>query len=319
MIEKIFYLDTVDPMMFFGVNNSNFSILKNSFPKLKIVARDNIIKVIGDAAEIKNFNEKLKEVILYAEKFNSLPPTTVMDMMNDKSIDTTGKTEADFIVYGINGRVIKARTKTQKDLVDAIQKNDLVFAIGPAGSGKTYTAVAMAVRALKHKEVKKIILCRPAVEAEESLGFLPGDMREKLNPYLQPLYDALQDMIPAKKLEEMFEDNTIQIAPLAYMRGRTLDNAFVILDEAQNATHNQLKMFLTRMGERAKFIVTGDITQIDLLDKSKSGLAKNLPLLAKIKGISILYFDAKDIIRHRLVKDIVEMFESITPVKKTEK
>lgn len=319
MIEKIFYLDTVDPMMFFGVNNSNFSILKNSFPKLKIVARDNIIKVIGDAAEIKSFNEKLKEVILYAEKFNSLPPTTVMDMMNDKSIDTTGKTEADFIVYGINGRVIKARTKTQKDLVDAIQKNDLVFAIGPAGSGKTYTAVAMAVRALKHKEVKKIILCRPAVEAEESLGFLPGDMREKLNPYLQPLYDALQDMIPAKKLEEMFEDNTIQIAPLAYMRGRTLDNAFVILDEAQNATHNQLKMFLTRMGERAKFIVTGDITQIDLLDKSKSGLAKNLPLLAKIKGISILYFDAKDIIRHRLVKDIVEMFESITPVKKTEK
>jgi len=319
MIEKIFYLDTVDPMMFFGVNNSNFSILKNSFPKLKIVARDNIIKVIGDAAEIKLFNEKLKEVILYAEKFNSLPPTTVMDMMNDKSIDTTGKTEVDFIVYGINGRVIKARTKTQKDLVDAIQKNDLVFAIGPAGSGKTYTAVAMAVRALKHKEVKKIILCRPAVEAEESLGFLPGDMREKLNPYLQPLYDALQDMIPAKKLEEMFEENTIQIAPLAYMRGRTLDNAFVILDEAQNATHNQLKMFLTRMGERAKFIVTGDITQIDLLDKSKSGLAKNLPLLAKIKGISILYFDAKDIIRHRLVKDIVEMFESITPVKKTEK
>lgn len=316
MIEKIFYLDTVDPMMFLGVNNSNFSIIKNAFPKLKIIARDTIIKVNGDVLEIEAFEEKLQTMILYAEKFNSLPPTTVRDMMDDKLIAPSGKTEEDFILYGIHGKVIKARTKTQIALVEEIQKNDLVFAIGPAGSGKTYTAVAMAVRALKFKEVKRIILCRPAVEAEESLGFLPGDMREKLNPYLQPLYDALQDMIPAKKLEEMFEDNIIQIAPLAYMRGRTLDNAFVILDEAQNATHNQIKMFLTRMGERAKFIVTGDITQIDLIDKSKSGLAKNLPLLAKIKGISVLYFDQKDIIRHKLVKEIVDMFESITPEKK---
>jgi len=316
MIEKIFYLDTVDPMMFFGVNNSNFSIIKNAFPKLKIIARDTVIKVNGDVSEIEAFEEKLQTMILYAEKFNSLPPTTVRDMMDDKLIAPSGKTEEDFILYGIHGKVIKARTKTQIALVEEIQKNDLVFAIGPAGSGKTYTAVAMAVRALKFKEVKRIILCRPAVEAEESLGFLPGDMREKLNPYLQPLYDALQDMIPAKKLEEMFEDNIIQIAPLAYMRGRTLDNAFVILDEAQNATHNQIKMFLTRMGERAKFIVTGDITQIDLIDKSKSGLAKNLPLLAKIKGISVLYFDQKDIIRHKLVKEIVDMFESITPEKK---
>ena len=316
MIEKIFYLNTVDPMMFFGVNNSNFSIIKNAFPKLKIIARDTIIKVNGDVLEIEAFEEKLQTMILYAEKFNSLPPTTVRDMMDDKLIAPSGKTEEDFILYGIHGKVIKARTKTQIALVEEIQKNDLVFAIGPAGSGKTYTAVAMAVRALKFKEVKRIILCRPAVEAEESLGFLPGDMREKLNPYLQPLYDALQDMIPAKKLEEMFEDNIIQIAPLAYMRGRTLDNAFVILDEAQNATHNQIKMFLTRMGERAKFIVTGDITQIDLIDKSKSGLAKNLPLLAKIKGISVLYFDQKDIIRHKLVKEIVDMFESITPEKK---
>jgi phosphate starvation-inducible protein PhoH and related proteins len=316
MIEKIFYLDTVDPMIFFGVNNSNFTIIKNAFPKLKIIARDTVIKVNGDVAEIQAFQEKLQTVILYAEKFNALPPTIVRDLMDNKSIAPSGTTEEDFILYGINGRVIKARTKTQRLLVDAIQKNDLVFAIGPAGSGKTYTAVAMAVRALKYKEVKRIILCRPAVEAEESLGFLPGDMREKLNPYLQPLYDALQDMIPAKKLEEMFEENTIQIAPLAYMRGRTLDNAFVILDEAQNATHNQLKMFLTRMGERAKFIVTGDITQIDLSDKSKSGLEKNLPMLSKIKGISVLHFDQKDIIRHRLVKEIVDMFESITAVKK---
>jgi len=319
MIEKIFYLDTVDPMMFFGVNNSNFTIIKNSFPKLKIVARDTIIKVNGDAAEIAAFQEKLQTIIIYAEKFNSLPPKTVLDVMDNKAIAPNGSTEEDFILFGINGRVIKARTKTQRLLVEEIQKNDLVFAIGPAGSGKTYTAVAMAVRALKYKEVKRIILCRPAVEAEESLGFLPGDMREKLNPYLQPLYDALQDMIPAKKLEEMFEENILQIAPLAYMRGRTLDNAFVILDEAQNATHNQLKMFLTRMGERAKFIVTGDITQIDLSDKSKSGLEKNLPMLAKIKGISVLYFDQKDIIRHRLVKEIVDMFESITPVKSQKK
>jgi phosphate starvation-inducible PhoH-like protein len=319
MIEKIFYLDTVDPMMFFGVNNSNFTIIKNSFPKLKIVARDTIIKVNGDATEIAAFQEKLQTIILYAEKFNSLPPKTVLDVMDNKAIAPNGSTEEDFILFGINGRVIKARTKTQRLLVEEIQKNDLVFAIGPAGSGKTYTAVAMAVRALKYKEVKRIILCRPAVEAEESLGFLPGDMREKLNPYLQPLYDALQDMIPAKKLEEMFEENILQIAPLAYIRGRTLDNAFVILDEAQNATHNQLKMFLTRMGERAKFIVTGDITQIDLSDKSKSGLEKNLPMLAKIKGISVLYFDQKDIIRHRLVKEIVDMFESITPVKSQKK
>ena len=311
MIEKIFYLDTVDPMLFFGVNNSNFNIIKNAFPKLKIVARDTVIKVNGDVAEIQAFQEKLQTVILYAEKFNALPPTTVRDVMDNKSIAPSGSTEEDFILYGINGRVIKARTKTQRELVAAIQKNDLVFAIGPAGSGKTYTAVAMAVRALKYKEVKRIILCRPAVEAEESLGFLPGDMREKLNPYLQPLYDALQDMIPSKKLEEMFEENIIQIAPLAYMRGRTLDNAFVILDEAQNATHNQLKMFLTRMGERAKFIVTGDVTQIDLSDRSKSGLEKNLPMLAKIKGISVLHFDQKDIIRHRLVKEIVDMFEAI--------
>lgn len=256
-------------------------------------------------------------MVAYAEKHNLLPPATVMDLMNDKAIDNKGKTEEDFILYGINGRVIKARTKTQQELVNAIQKHDLVFAIGPAGSGKTYTAVALAVRALKHKEVRRIILCRPAVEAEESLGFLPGDMREKLNPYLQPLYDALQDMIPAKKLEEMFEENIIQIAPLAYMRGRTLDNAFVILDEAQNATQNQLKMFLTRMGEKAKFVITGDVTQIDLGDKSKSGLPKSLPYLQKIKGISVLMFDQRDIIRHRLVKNIVEMFEEMDEKQKS--
>ena len=317
MSERLFYLETVDPMLFFGVNNANVSILKNSFPKLKIIARDNLVKVVGDGAEIQQFETKFTEMVAYAEKYNSLPPATVMDVMNDKAIDNKGNTEEDFILYGINGRVIKARTKTQQELVNSIRKHDLVFAIGPAGSGKTYTAVALAVRALKQKEVRRIILCRPAVEAEESLGFLPGDMREKLNPYLQPLYDALQDMIPAKKLEEMFEENIIQIAPLAYMRGRTLDNAFVILDEAQNATQNQLKMFLTRMGERAKFVVTGDVTQIDLGDKSKSGLPKSLPYLQKIKGISVLMFDQQDIIRHRLVKNIVEMFEEMDDKQKS--
>lgn len=315
MTEKTFYLENIDPIVFFGVNNANISVLKHSFPKLKIVARNNTIKVLGDSTEIGFFEEKLQTLTSYTERFNTLPTTTVQDVVNDRGISHMGETEDDFILFGINGKIIKARTKNQRNLVDGVLKNDLVFAIGPAGSGKTYTAVALAVKALKNKEVKRIILCRPAVEAEESLGFLPGDMREKLNPYLQPLYDALQDMIPAKKLAEMFEDNTLQIAPLAYMRGRTLDNAFVILDEAQNATFNQLKMFLTRMGERAKFMVTGDITQIDLSDKSKSGLPKTLHHFEKIEGISVIYFNQKDIIRHKLVKAIVDLFETLKPTK----
>lgn len=315
MTEKTFYIENVDPVVFFGINNANISVMKNAFPKLKIVARNNYVKVIGDALEICQLGDKFQTIAAYAERFNVLPVATVQDVMNDRGIAPGGNTEDDFILYGINGKVIKARTKNQRVLLNGIMQNDLVFAVGPAGSGKTYTAVALAVKAYKNKEVKRIILCRPAVEAEESLGFLPGDLREKLNPYLQPLYDALQDMIPPKKLAEMFEEGTIQIAPLAYMRGRTLDNAFVILDEAQNATLNQLKMFLTRMGEKAKFVVTGDVTQIDLPDKSKSGLPKTVHLFEEIKGISVIHFDNKDIIRHRLVKDIVDLFESLKPSK----
>ncbi|MFQ3578835.1 MAG: PhoH family protein [Bacteroidales bacterium] len=315
MTEKIITLHTIEPIGFYGANNINFDLLKQFFPKVKIIARDNLIKVIGEEVEINYFETKLFSLVDYYERYNSLSPGTVKDILyNETYSNGDNHTEnsngnGGVILFGINGKAIRARTINQKVLVNEIQRNDLIFAIGPAGTGKTYTAVALAVRALKNKEVKRIILCRPAVEAEEKLGFLPGDMREKLNPYLQPLYDALMDMIPAKRLPDMFEDGTLQIAPLAYMRGRTLDNAFVILDEAQNATLNQLKMFLTRMGENAKFVLTGDITQIDLPDKRKSGLLKVLKHFENIEGISVIKFEERDIIRHRLVRFIVDVFD----------
>lgn len=310
MSEKTLNLESINPIDFFGINNANIDQIKRFFPKLKVIARDNNIKIIGDSGQLENFEQKFAILKNYFFRYNNLSPVAIKEILED-SIDEHSEFagDKDLIVFGNSGKPIKARTPNQKKLVDLQTANDLVFAIGPAGSGKTYTAVALAVKALREKTVKKIILCRPAVEAEENLGFLPGDMREKLNPYLQPLYDALLDMVHPRKLAEMFDDNIIQIAPLAYMRGRTLDKAFVILDEAQNASLNQIKMFLTRMGESSKFIVTGDVTQIDLPVKSRSGLTKTIELLKDTSGIEIIFFDSKDIVRHKLVKNIVNIFD----------
>jgi phosphate starvation-inducible PhoH-like protein len=313
MIEKKIYLEGIDPVKLFGINNNRFEKIIKYFPKIKVVARGDVLKVQGEEKEINFFEKKIHLLINYVQN---------TDIINDEQIDLLLKQDlseapdfmqqaGDVLLYGNNGRPIRAKTVNQKKLVEESVHYDLVFAIGLAGTGKTYTAIALAVRALKYREVKRIILTRPAVEAGERLGFLPGDYKEKLDPYLQPLYDALNDMIPSKKLKDFLEDNTIQIAPLAFMRGRTLDNAFVILDEAQNATVNQLKMFLTRMGKNAKFIVTGDITQIDLPDRDDSGLLKAIELLANIEGISLVYFDERDVIRHRLVKYIVEAFKKV--------
>jgi len=307
MIEKLIYLESVDLVNFLGVKNSNLELIRNSFPKLKIVARGNWLKAIGEVEEVAAFEEKINLLLDHYHEYN---------VITDKVIDSivaggrfAGKRrEADTILYGINGKPIKARTKNQKRLVEAFEKNDLLFAVGPAGTGKTYTAIALAVKSLKARHVRRIILSRPAVEAGEKLGFLPGDMKDKIDPYLQPLYDALQDMIPPVKLKDYMENGTIQIAPLAYMRGRTLNNAFVILDEAQNTTTNQLKMFLTRMGADAKFVVTGDITQIDLPREQHSGLVHAMKILKNIKGIERIEFDVNDIVRHKLVQDIVEAY-----------
>jgi phosphate starvation-inducible PhoH-like protein len=311
MIEKTIYLEGIDPIDFFGVNNSRFERLKIFFPKLKIMSRGNLVMVKGEQSEIDKFEDKIDIIV---EMVNRFPDISVDDF--DELLTTEGSNiisshpaDKDVLLYGESGKPIRAKTTNQKLLVDECFKNDLLMAIGPAGTGKTYTAIALAVRALKMREVKKIILTRPAVEAGERLGFLPGDFKEKLDPYLQPLYDALNDMIPSKKLKTFIEEEIVQIAPLAYMRGRTLDNAFVILDEAQNATGNQLKMFLTRMGKNAKFIVTGDVTQIDLPRKSDSGLLMAEKVLKDIKGIAIIHFDQRDIVRHRLVKYIVEAYE----------
>lgn len=314
MFEKSYLLETIEPIEFYGVEDSKMNVIRSFFPKLKIIARDRNIKVNGTLEDIQSFEHKLELIVSYYSRYKNYTVENLKDLLETNS--SNGKigsmlTEHDVLLYGNNGKPIKARTSNQRELVKLSLNNDLVFATGPAGSGKTYTAVALAVRALKAKEVKRIILCRPAVEAEENLGFLPGDMREKLNPYLQPLYDALQDMIHPRKLDEMYSDNIIQIAPLAYMRGRTLDKAFVILDEAQNASLNQLKMFLTRMGEHAKFIITGDVTQIDLPDKSKSGLRTALSMFEKTEGIGMIKFESKDIIRHKLVKDIVAAFDEL--------
>jgi len=310
MMEKVVYLEGIDPVVLYGINNIHFEFLKKAFPKLRMVGRGEELKVMGDDAEVSRFEEKIQSIIDYYQKYNSLTIEELEELVleNGRGLLKSDTETDDVLVYGNEGRIIKARTVNQIRLVEEYQNNDLLFAIGPAGTGKTYTAIALAVRAWKNREVQRIVLTRPAVEAGEKLGFLPGDVKEKLDPYLQPLYDALNDMIPARKLAGLLEEGIIQIAPLAYMRGRTLSNAFVILDEAQNTTVNQLKMFLTRMGKNAKFIVTGDITQIDLPEKTASGLIVALNLLQNIPGISVVEFDVRDIIRHRLVKYIVEAY-----------
>lgn len=307
MIERIVIVDSVDPVCFYGVNNSNMTLIRNLFPKLRIAARGSVIKAIGEEGETADFERKVKELEAYAVKYNKLTEDVILDIVKGdapKALKSDG-----VIIYGINGKPIAGRTPNQQLLVDTFSKNDLTFALGPAGTGKTYVAIALAVRALKNKEVRKIILSRPAVEAGEKLGFLPGDMKDKIDPYLQPLYDALEDMIPAVKLKEYLETNVIQIAPLAFMRGRTLNDAVIVLDEAQNTTTHQIKMFLTRLGMNAKMIVTGDATQIDLPRSVNSGLIQALKILKGVQGIGLVEFGKKDIVRHALVQRIVEAYE----------
>lgn len=307
MIEKHIVLEDIDPVIFYGVNNANMQMIKALFPKLRIVARGDVIKVMGDEEEMCAFEEAILALEKHCARYNSLNEEAILDIIkgNKPQIEKTG----DVIVYSVTGKPITPRSTNQLKLVKEFDKNDMIFAIGPAGSGKTYTVIALAVRALKNKEIKKIILSRPAVEAGEKLGFLPGDMKDKIDPYLQPLYDALQDMIPAAKLKEYMELNIIQIAPLAFMRGRTLNDAIVILDEAQNTTTQQIKMFLTRMGMNTKMIVTGDMTQIDLPSSQTSGLVQAIKILKGVKGISFIELNKKDIVRHKLVTRIVEAYE----------
>lgn len=316
MIERIYILESVHPVIFYGVNNSNMQLIKTLFPKLRIVARGNVMKVIGDEDESELFLKKIREVEKYCEEFNSLSEDVILDIIKGKG-PTVVKQE-NLIIHGMNGKPITARTDNQQLLVKAFENNDLVFATGPAGSGKTFVAIALAVKALKNKEVRKIILSRPAVEAGEKLGFLPGEMKDKLDPYLQPLYDALQDMIPAAKLKEYMENNVIQIAPLAFMRGRTLNDAVIILDEAQNTTTHQIKMFLTRLGMNAKMIVTGDVTQIDLPPSTTSGLIQAMQILKGVNGIGKIEFTKKDIVRHKLVQRIVEAYDKFDDKRKKE-
>ena len=316
MIERIYILESVDPVIFYGVNNSNMQLIKTLFPKLRIVARGNVMKVIGDEDESELFLKKIREVEKYCEEFNSLSEDVILDIIKGKG-PTVVKQE-NLIIHGMNGKPMTARTENQQLLVKAFENNDLVFATGPAGSGKTFVAIALAVKALKNKEVRKIILSRPAVEAGEKLGFLPGEMKDKLDPYLQPLYDALQDMIPAAKLKEYMENNVIQIAPLAFMRGRTLNDAVIILDEAQNTTTHQIKMFLTRLGMNAKMIVTGDVTQIDLPPSTTSGLIQAMQILKGVNGIGKIEFTKKDIVRHKLVQRIVEAYDKFDDKRKKE-
>ena len=307
MIERIYILENVDPVIFYGVNNANMQLIKTLFPKLRIVARGNVMKVIGEEEESELFLKKIREIEKYCEEFNTLGEDTILDIVKGNA--PVVARQENLIIHGMNGKPITARTENQQKLVKAFDENDLVFATGPAGSGKTFVAIALAVRALKNKEARKIILSRPAVEAGEKLGFLPGVMKDKLDPYLQPLYDALQDMIPAAKLKEYMENNVIQIAPLAFMRGRTLNDAIIILDEAQNTTTHQIKMFLTRLGMNAKMIVTGDVTQIDLPPSTTSGLIQAMRVLKDVKGIGRVQFDKKDIVRHKLVQRIVEAYD----------
>ena len=313
MNELIFELEEITPKEFFGAQNRNIQLLKSHFPKLKIVARGNKITAYGDEEMLEEFDKKLTMLIKHFGDYNKLDENAIETVLTSHTSDDykTSQKSGEVLVHGVGGRLVKAQTPNQRRLVESIMKNDMVFAIGPAGTGKTYTGIALAVRALKNKEVKRIILTRPAVEAGENLGFLPGDLKEKLDPYMQPLYDALRDMIPAEKLENYIENGTIQIAPLAFMRGRTLDNAFVILDEGQNTTHNQMKMFLTRMGKNAKFVLTGDPGQIDLPRRTISGLKEALLILKDVEGVGIVFLDDKDVIRHKLVKKIIAAYKNI--------
>lgn len=308
MIEKHIVLEDIDPVAFYGVNNGHLQMMKSLFPKLRIVARDNVIRILGDEEEMAKVEEDIELMRKHIVKYNAITEEDILDIVHDH------KTKADavkgVVVYSIAGRPIKSRSEKQQQLIDAYHQSDMIFAIGPAGTGKTYLSIALAVRALKEKQAKKIILSRPAVEAGEKLGFLPGDMKDKIDPYLQPLYDSLQDMIPAVKLQDMLEKNIIQIAPLAFMRGRTLNDAVVILDEAQNTTPAQIRMFLTRMGWNTKMIVTGDLTQIDLPKHQKSGLKEAVEILHNIEGISVVELGQKDIVRHKLVTRIVHAYET---------
>ncbi|HCE48448.1 MAG TPA: phosphate starvation-inducible protein PhoH [Prevotellaceae bacterium] len=307
MIEKHLILEDIDPAVFYGVRNSNLRMVKSLYPKLRIMARDNVVKAIGEEDDLARFEAKMGELISHCAKYNSLSEEAILDILRGQK--TKDESAEEVIVYSTSGKPIRARSENQLRLVRAYEHNDLIFAIGPAGTGKTYTSIALAVRALKRKEIRKIILSRPAVEAGEKLGFLPGDMKEKIDPYLQPLYDALEEMIPIAKLTEYMDTNVIQIAPLAFMRGRTLNDAVVILDEAQNTTSSQIKMFLTRMGTNTKMIVTGDRTQIDLPASQKSGLVEALRILHGVPDIGFVELDKRDIVRHKLVTRIVEAYE----------
>ena len=307
MVERLIIIDNVDPVIFYGVNNTNMQLIRNLFPKLRVAARGSVIKALGDEEETAAFEKKIKELEDYCFKYNRLGEDIILDIVKGKPPKELKMD--DVIIYGVNGKPIQARSANQQKLVKAFHENDLTFALGPAGTGKTYVAIALAVKALKNREIRKLILSRPAVEAGEKLGFLPGDMKDKIDPYLQPLYDALEYMIPTNKLKEYMETNVIQIAPLAFMRGRTLSDAVIILDEAQNTTTHQIKMFLTRLGMNAKMVVTGDITQIDLPHSQTSGLVQALKILHGVRGIAKVEFEKKDIVRHQLVQRIVEAYE----------
>jgi phosphate starvation-inducible PhoH-like protein len=311
--ELILELTDISPRDFFGQGNENINLIKKYFPKLKIVARGNKIKAYGEEELLEEFGKRFEMLSNYFIKYNKIDENAIERLLTVTNSDenTSSEKAGETLVHGVAGRLIKAKTVNQRKLVDASKKNDMVFAIGPAGTGKTYTGVALAVKALKEKQVKRIILTRPAVEAGENLGFLPGDLKEKLDPYMQPLYDALRDMISPEKLTHYIENGTIQIAPMAFMRGRTLDNAFVILDEAQNTTHAQMKMFLTRMGKNAKFLITGDPGQIDLPRRITSGLKEAVLVLQNVEGIEVVYLDEKDVIRHKLVKSVIAAYKSI--------
>ena len=317
MIEKHIVLEDIDPITFYGVNNDHLQMLKSLFPKLRIVARGNVIRILGDEEEMAKIEEDIELMQKHVLKYNSITEEDILDIVHDHK--TKADAIKDVVVYSISGRPIKSRSENQQKLIDAYNASDMVFAVGPAGTGKTYLSIALAVKALKEKAAKKIILSRPAVEAGEKLGFLPGDMKDKIDPYLQPLYDALEDMIPAVKLQDMMEKHIIQIAPLAFMRGRTLSDAVVILDEAQNTTPAQIRMFLTRMGWNTKMIITGDMTQIDLPHEQKSGLKEALKILGGVEGISVVELGKKDIVRHKLVTKIVNAYEAYDNARNQEK